>query len=138
LADRALRRIAGVGATDARWVGLHVADLARDLGRLLPHRDRVAVALAHLRAVEADELGGLGQQDVGLDEDRLAGAAQVTFEAFPVAGAKRSARCDERPAAVERRGVAAFAVSVPGRLEFLRPVPADLLARRPDELAGVR
>ena len=54
LPHRALLGIARVGAPHARRVGLHVADLARDLGRLLAHRDRVAVALAHLRAVEAD------------------------------------------------------------------------------------
>ena len=37
-----------------------------DLGRLLAHRDRVAVALAHLRAVEAGQLQHLGVQRLRL------------------------------------------------------------------------
>ena len=56
LPDRAALRVARVAAAHARRVGRHAADLCVDLGRLLAHRDRVAVALAHLRAVEAGQL----------------------------------------------------------------------------------
>ena len=101
-----------------------------DLGRLLAHRDRVAVALAHLGAVEADQLRRLGEQHVGLDQDRLAGAAQMAFEALAVARAERRARRDDRAAALERCRVAALAVGVARRLELLRALLAELLERR--------
>jgi hypothetical protein len=114
-----------------------VADLLRHLGGLLAHRDRVAVALAHLGAVGSDQLRRLGEQHVGLDEDRLAGAAQLALEVLAIARAERRARRDERTAALERLGVAALAKRMPRRLEILRPVLAELLQRGADAVGEI-
>ena len=49
--------VAGVGAADARGVGDHGLELGAEVGFGLGEHDGVVVALGHLAAVEAGELG---------------------------------------------------------------------------------
>src|SRR5690606_14638714 len=62
LPDRALLRLARIGATHPRGIRGHGADLLLDRGRLLAHGDRVAVALRHLLPVGAGQARRLGEQ----------------------------------------------------------------------------
>ena len=61
--------VAGVGAADARGVGDHGLELGAEVGLGLGEHDGVVVALGHLAAVEAGELGRWGEEDFGFGED---------------------------------------------------------------------
>src|SRR5882672_1803048 len=81
---RAYVRIARIGASHARRIGLHGLELAHDAVRLLAQPDRVAIGLRHLATIEPWHLGRGGQQHAGLRQNADAGAFQVTEQALPV------------------------------------------------------
>jgi hypothetical protein len=107
LPHRALLRIARVLAPRPRRVGRHAPDLLLHLGRFLAHRDRVAVALAHLRAVEPGQLQHLGVQRLRLAQDGPAGAADPGIEPLAIGRAQRRTG-GEQGASLVQRFLAAF------------------------------
>src|SRR5258706_12125288 len=78
--DGALGRLAGVAAPDAGRIRLHRADLLRHLLRRFPEQDGVIVALRHLLSIEAEQLGRLGEQRLGLGEDYPPAAFEEAVE----------------------------------------------------------
>jgi len=68
VADRALVRIAGIFAADASGVSDHGLQLLPDLRLGVSEHDGVAVALGHLAAIGARQLGRRSEQDVWLGE----------------------------------------------------------------------
>jgi hypothetical protein len=84
-----------------------------DLGRLVAHQDGVAVALAHLGAVQARQAQHLGVQRLRLDRMLLAAAAQVAQQQFGVVGGPAGCRwrrpCDQAFALGQRFGTAGLA-----------------------------
>ncbi len=77
--DRAEVGVAGVGAADAGRVCDHDLELGADAVVGLGEFDVVLVALGHLAAVEAGELGRWGEQSLRLGEDLAAAEGRDFF-----------------------------------------------------------
>ena len=88
VADRTFVRVAGIGAADARRIGDHGAHLLPKLIGGIGQVDSVAVALGHLAAVEAGELGRGREEDLwfGQKLGLKNVLADLRFHAFLVAG----------------------------------------------------
>src|SRR5439155_22397040 len=74
---RAVGRVAGIGPARPARVGHHAGELRLDLGGRVGQVDGVPVALAHLPPVGPDDLGTLGEQGLGLGEDRTVGLVEA-------------------------------------------------------------
>ena len=103
---RAFLRIARIGATRARRIGLHGAQLLRDGLRILAQPDGVAVGLGHLAAVEARHLGRRGQQHLRLGQDADAGAFQIAEQPLAVGHRNAVVALHQLPRALQRVGIA--------------------------------
>src|SRR5580698_8801585 len=69
VAYRALVRIAGISAADARRVSDHGLEFLADLGLGIGEQNGVAVALRHLAAIGTGELGRGREQHFGLGQN---------------------------------------------------------------------
>ena len=73
-----------IGATDARRVGGHGANLLGHHIRILAKTDGVVVALAHLLTIQARHPRSFGEQGLRLDQNQTAGTLQVAEQPLPV------------------------------------------------------
>ena len=121
LPDRAARGVACVAAAHALRVGGHLADLGLDLCGLLAHLDGIAIALAHLLAVEPRQARDLGVQRLWLVQHGAAGALEVAQQHFGVlvgeAVVAAERRADQRLAVAQRHGVTVLAELSPLALQ---------------------
>src|SRR3984885_6471880 len=81
---RALLRVARIGTSHPRRIGLHGLELGGDRIRLLAQQDRVAIGLGHLAAVQARHLGAGRQQHLRLGQDAEVGTLQVAQQAIAI------------------------------------------------------
>ncbi len=106
-----LLRVARVGTTHPRRVGLHGLELGRHRVRVLTQADRIAVRLRHLASVETRDPGRGGQQHVGFRQDGASGAFEIAEQPLAVGERETGIAVEQRVRAGERGLVALLLVA---------------------------
>src|SRR5579862_5876724 len=105
---RTLVGIARIGATHARRIGDHRAQLLRHNLRLFAQPNGVAIGLRHLAPVEPGHPGSRRQQHLWLGQDGDARALEVAEEPFAIGESDPGVRLDQRAGPLQRLRVAGF------------------------------